>query len=54
MGGHEHGPFKADTKRPIYLLKPHFIPHFHILDKNTKIEIMLVRYFFSFELECVM
>jgi hypothetical protein len=25
-----------DTKRPIYLLKPHFIPHFHILDKEHK------------------
>jgi hypothetical protein len=43
MGGHEHGPFKADTKRPyrgtkrlIFLLKPHFIPHFHILDKEHK------------------
>jgi hypothetical protein len=36
MGGHEHGPFKAGTKRPIYLLKSHFIPHFHILDKEHK------------------
>jgi hypothetical protein len=43
MGGHKHGPFNADkkgtyrgTKRPIYLLKSHFIPHFHILDKEHK------------------
>jgi hypothetical protein len=43
MGGHEHDPSKAGTKwpyrgtkRPIYLLKPHFIPHFHLLDKEHK------------------
>jgi hypothetical protein len=44
MGGHEHDPFKAHTrngpyrgtKRPIYLLKPQSIPHFHVLDKEHK------------------
>jgi hypothetical protein len=36
MGGHKHGPFKAGTKRLIYPLKPHFIPHFHVLDKEHK------------------
>jgi hypothetical protein len=36
MGGHEHGPFKAGMKRPIYLLKSHFIRHFHVLDKEHK------------------
>jgi hypothetical protein len=43
MGGHEHDPFKAGTKwpyrgtkRPIYLLKSHFIPYFHVLDKKHK------------------
>jgi hypothetical protein len=25
------------TKRPIYLLKPHFIPYFHVLYKEHKI-----------------
>jgi hypothetical protein len=30
-----NGPYRG-TKRPIYLLKPHFIPHFHILDKEHK------------------
>jgi hypothetical protein len=36
MGGHEHGPFKTGTKRLIYLLKSHFIPHFHVLYKEHK------------------
>jgi hypothetical protein len=30
-----NGPYRG-TKRPIYLLKPHFTPHFHILDKEHK------------------
>jgi hypothetical protein len=29
------GPYKG-TKRPIYLLKSHFIRHFHVLDKEHK------------------
>jgi hypothetical protein len=49
--GRGHGPWAATsttrlrqarndpyrgTERPIYLLKPHFISHFHILDKEHK------------------
>jgi hypothetical protein len=30
-----NGPYRG-TKRPIYLLKPHFIPYFHVLDKEHK------------------
>jgi hypothetical protein len=30
-----NGPYRG-TKRPIYLLKSHFIPHFHLLDKEHK------------------
>jgi hypothetical protein len=30
-----NGPYRG-TKRLIYLLKPYFIPHFHILDKEYK------------------
>jgi hypothetical protein len=30
-----NGPYRG-TKRPIYLLKSHFIPHFHVLDKEHK------------------
>jgi hypothetical protein len=37
MGGHEDSLFMADTKWPIYSLKPHFIPHFHVLDKEHKV-----------------
>jgi hypothetical protein len=28
-------PYRG-MKRPIYLLKSHFIPHFHVLDKEHK------------------
>jgi hypothetical protein len=30
-----NGPCKG-TKRPIYLLKSHFIPHLYVLDKEHK------------------
>jgi hypothetical protein len=30
-----NGPYRG-TKWPIYLLKSHFIPHFHVLDKEHK------------------
>jgi hypothetical protein len=30
-----NGPYRS-TKRPIYLLKSDFIPHFHVLDKEHK------------------
>jgi hypothetical protein len=36
MSRHEHDPFNTDTKRLIYSLKPHFIPYFHVLDKEHK------------------
>jgi hypothetical protein len=34
MDGHDHDPFKTNTKWSI--LKPHFIPHFHVLNKKTQ------------------
>jgi hypothetical protein len=37
MDGHECDLFKAGTKRLVYLLKSHFLPHFHVLDKEHKV-----------------
>lgn len=45
---HTRNGLYKDTKRPIYLLKLHFILYFYVLDKRpTKLEMMLVRCFIA-------
>jgi hypothetical protein len=43
MGEHEHAYLRQTcnglyrgTKRLIYSLKPHFVPHFHVLDEERE------------------
>jgi hypothetical protein len=52
MGGHQLAHIKG-TKMPIYSLEHTSFHTFMYLIKNTNLEMMLVKCFFSFKLECV-